>query len=469
MYSIHFKRKSVGLDGVSRHFFLGLNRMAWLSVIFYLIFFFGFIENSRAETIKSDESNKSKIEELEQAVETLKREIELLKREPEAEKTMIKKQEQDVSGMKDQNEEKKQERLLSESSWIQRFNLGGYGEMHANFTVSDDKDLFDIHRLVLYLGYEFNEWIKFHSELEIEHAFVSDDSDGEIGLEQVHVDFLLNEPFNVRFGRILTPLGIINQRHEPPSFNGVERPSFEKYIIPSTWSSDGLGVFGTLTPGLKYEVYVVGGLDGSQFDSKNGIRSGRIKDRPSFNDPAVAARLDYYPFVHHSAEYNQRLRLGLSGYFGGLDNGTNGSNPGIGGDIRIYSGDFEYAIMDLDLRGVIAFEEIDGAEEIGKGTASEIFGWYLEAGYHFFPDTLKKGLLEKADATLFVRYDDYDTQYKMPSGVPENPAGDRNEWTCGLSFHPTPNFVIKADYQIREDGTDNDLKDLFNLGIGWQF
>jgi len=68
-----------------------------------------------------------------------------------------------------------------------------------------------------------------------------------------------------------------------------------------------------------------------------------------------------------------------------------------------------------------------------------------------------------------VRYDDYDTQYKMPSGVPENPAGDRYEWTMGLSFYPIPNFVIKADYQIREDGTDEDLDDLFNLGIGWQF
>ena len=468
MYSIHSKRKSVGTGGDSRHFFLGFSRMAWLSVTFYLLFFFGFIENSGAEK-KANESRETKIEALEQALEKLTQEIEALKREREAEISVIPEHEEDISERNGQIRKKNRENLLSESSLINRFNLGGYGEMHANFTVGNDKDLFDIHRLVLYLGYEFNEWIRFHSELEIEHAFISDDADGEFGLEQAYVDFLLSEPFNIRFGRILTPLGIINQRHEPPSFNGVERPSFEKYIIPSTWSSDGLGVFGTITPGMKYEVYVVGGLDGSQFDSKNGIRSGRIKDRPSLSDPAVTARLDFYPFVYHSALYDQRLRLGISGYFGGLDNGTNGSNPGIDGDIRIYSGDFEYTIMDLDLRGVIALEETDGGEEIGNGTASEIFGWYLEAGYHFFPDTLKKGLLEKADATIFVRYDDYDTQYKMPSGIPENPAGDRHEWSFGLSFHPVSNFVIKADYQIREDGTDDRLNDFFNLGIGWQF
>ena len=469
MCSIHFTTKSVGIKGGSRHSLLGISRIAWLSVTFCLAFFFGSLENSMAETNKSTETRDRKVEALEHAVEKLTREIEILKREREAEKLIIEKQEEDISGRKYQIGKTNQENLLNESSWINRFNLGGYGEIHANFNVGDDKDLFDIHRLVLYLGYDFNEWIKFHSELEIEHAFVSDDSDGEIGLEQAYVDFLLSESFNVRFGRILTPLGIINQRHEPPSFNGVERPSFDKYIIPSTWSSDGLGVFGAFAPGVKYEAYVVGGLDGSQFDSKNGIRGGRIKDRPSLSDPALTARLDFHPFVYHSAKYDQRLRLGVSGYFGGLDNGPNGSNPDIDGDIQIYSGDFDYSVMDLDLRGVVAFEKIDGAEEKGNGTASEIFGWYLEAGYHFFPDTLKKGLLEKADATLFVRYDDYDTQYNMPESVPKNPAGDRNEWTFGLSFHPIPNFVIKTDYQIRKDGTTEDLDDLFNLGIGWQF
>ena len=371
MYAIHFKTINIGKGGIPRHSFLGLSPVTWLSVIFCLILLFTFVEHSTAETNKSTNTRDRKVQELEHAVEKLTREIEILKRERKREEPIKKKQEEKVSEPEDQNEDTNQDNLSNNSSWFNRFNLGGYGEMHANFTVGDDKDKFDIHRLVLYLGYDFNEWIKFHSELEIEHAFVSDDSDGEFGLEQAYVDFLLKESLNVRFGRILTPLGIINQRHEPPSFNGVERPSFEKYIIPSTWSSDGLGVFGTLAPGVKYEAYVVGGLDGSQFDSKNGIRSGRIKDRPSFSDPAVTARLDFYPFVHHSAKYDQRLRLGVSGYVGGLGNGTNGNNPGLGGDIQIYSGDFDYSIMDLDLRGVIAFEKIDGAEEIGKKDQNE--------------------------------------------------------------------------------------------------
>jgi len=447
----------------------GNQRKPNFAFILILFLFLGPIQTSLAEDSPSNDPRDNKIEALENAVKKLMDEIEALKEGQRTGKSTLEKQEESISGLKTQVEELDVVESWFDDSWLNKFSLGGYGEMHANFTVGDDKDKFDIHRLVLYLGYDFNEWIKFHSELEVEHAFVSDDSDGEFGLEQAYVDFLLKDSFNVRVGRVLTPLGIINQKHEPPSFNGVERPSFAKYIIPSTWSSDGIGIFGRLLPALKYEAYVVGGLDGSEFSAKNGIRDGRIKDRPSLNDLAFTGRLDYFPFSQLAVGYDQRLRFGVSAFFGGLDNGSNGSNPGIDGDIMIYSADFEYSVLDLDFRGAIAFEDIDGAREIGNGTASEIFGWYLEAGYHFFPEAWKKGRLERSDAVVFVRYDDYDTQYKMPSGVPENPAGDRYEWTMGLSFYPIPNFVIKADYQIREDGTDEDLDDLFNLGIGWQF
>lgn len=470
MFYTEFIRKNAKMDGkeVFSGFVFKRSRTVRMVFAFFLLIFFGFIDTARAENTKLFDRLEGKIESLEQNVKKLMEEIKILKRERETEKVGIEKNEKSVSELQDTVEKISQATLLNEPSWINKFNIGGYGEMHANFTMEDDQDKFDIHRLVFYVGYDFNEWIKFHSEIELEHAFVSD-GDGELSIEQAYVDFLLSKPFNVRVGRILTPIGIINKKHEPPSFNGVERPSFAKYIIPSTWSSDGVGIFGSLSPTVKYEAYVVGGLDGSAFTAKNGIRGGRLKERPSLNDPAITGRLDFYPLAARTVGYDQRLRLGLSAYFGGLDNGDEGKNPGINGDIAIYSGDFEYSIKGLDMRGAIAFEDIEGALEIGNDTADEIFGWYLEAGYHVLPETCKKGLLEKADAVAFLRYDDYDTQYKLSAGSSENPAGDRSEWTFGLNFYPIPNFVIKADYIIREDGTNNDLKDLFNMGIGWQF
>jgi len=357
---------------------------------------------------------------------------------------------------------------LSGNSAFDKLHIGGYGDMHANFGEGDNADLIDLHRLVLYFGYDFSDWIRFHSEWEIEHAFVSDGADGYFLIEQAHVDFLLSEKLNIRAGRVLTPLGIINKWHEPTLFNSVERPSFAKYIIPTTWPSDGVGIFGRIGESLSYEAYVVGGLDGSQFNATSGIRNGRIKERPSLHEPAVTGRIDYYAFGA-DVESDRSLRLGLSGYYGGLDNGNKGGNPGVSGDIGIYSADFQYTAGKFDLLGAVAHTQIDGAKKIGNGTAEEIFGWYLEGAYHFMPDEWKKGKLAKSDAVVFLRYDDFDTQYRMPDGVSRDPAGDRTEWTIGAAFWPTPNFVIKADYQIPDDATGDNLGHKINLGIGFAF
>ena len=339
--------------------------------------------------------------------------------------------------------------------------LGGYGEIHGNFTESSESDSVDFHRMVLYLGYDFADWIKFHSETELEHAFVND-GDGEISLEQAYVDFLLSDNFNIRVGRLLTPVGIINQYHEPTLFNGVERPNVEKIIIPTTWSSDGIGFFGSLNPSLSYEAYVVAGLDGNSFSS-SGIRSGRIKSKQSLNEVAFTGRLDYRPFV------DQDLRLGVSGYFGGLDNKDGGGGSGQDGEIAMTSADFEYSISKFDFRGVIAHTNIDGARDLAPGVAKEMFGWYLEGAYHFWPDEWKTGKLKKSDATVFVRYEEYDTQHNMPSGLTRAVGKDKEEITFGVNFYLTPNFVVKADYQIRNDDGTGDLEDLFNVGLGWTF
>ena len=41
---------------------------------------------------------------------------------------------------------------------------------------------------------------------------------------------------------MLMPIGIINERHEPPVFYGVERPFVDTVIIPTTWFDVGAGV-----------------------------------------------------------------------------------------------------------------------------------------------------------------------------------------------------------------------------------
>lgn len=358
---------------------------------------------------------------------------------------------------------------------LAKFSLGGYGEMHGNFTQGDDangnsNDQFDLHRLVAYVGYEFNDWLKFTSEIEIEHSFVSGDgsSGGELELEQAYIDFLLHDKANIRVGRTLVPVGDMNINHEPTRFNGVERPNFYKYIIPTTWWSDGIGIFGNVTDSITYQASVVAGMDGSDFSS-SGIRGGRLKERPSYNDPAFVVRADYFtPFAVFS-EMDSNFRLGASYYHGGIDNGNKGLDPQKSGDLTIYEADFKLVLSDVDLIGAVAFEKIDGAENIGNDVAEEIFGYYAEVGYHFWPDAWKSGKLAKSDAVIFARYDNYDTQYNMIPGQQADGAKDRYDYTFGVSFYPVPNLVLKADYQIFESEGDNDIANALNLGVGWQY
>ena len=46
------------------------------------------------------------------------------------------------------------------------------------------------------------------------------------------------------------PVGIINERHEPPVYYGVERPFVDTVIIPTTWFEIGAGVHGEVGRGL---------------------------------------------------------------------------------------------------------------------------------------------------------------------------------------------------------------------------
>ena len=359
------------------------------------------------------------------------------------------------------------------------FAFGGYGETHFNFKEGSGGDLADIHRLVFFMGYKFSERIKLYSETEIEHGFVSD-GNGDVVIEQLYSDILFEPGFNLRVGRVLAPLGIVNQWHEPPTFNGVERPSVEVKIIPTTWSLDGVGAFGRFgEDAFSWQLYLTGGLDGSGFDGTNGIRGGRIKERPSLNDPALSGRLDWFPLANNQSAGDQSLRLGGSFFHGGVDNGNKGKDPGLDGDVTILSADFQYTRGSWDFRGVGALASIDNADGLNTalvdengadpGIADELQGYYLEAAYHVMPDSWRTGLLEDGDLVLFTRYEDYDTQAELPGNATPTGAAARDEVTVGMGLYLTRNFVVKLDYQFKDDDTSDGALDQFNLGVGFQF
>ena len=96
--------------------------------------------------------------------------------------------------------------------------ISGYMDFHLNRPEHEDPIL-DFHRFVLLFNHSFSDRLRFIGELEVEHALVEGlEESGELELEQAYLDFRVNPAFNLRAGMLLAPVGIINERHEPPSY-----------------------------------------------------------------------------------------------------------------------------------------------------------------------------------------------------------------------------------------------------------
>src|SRR5690349_6654397 len=153
----------------------------------------------------------------------------------------------------------------------------------------------DFHRFVLLVTHEFNPRLRFVSELELEHGFVEGLEDGgELELEQAYLDFLVTRAFNVRAGMLLVPVGIINERHEPPVFHGVERPLVDTVIIPTTWFDVGAGVHGELGRGWRYRLYVMAPPNAAEFSGEEGLQgSAQHGAEANVGRVAVTGRVEY--------------------------------------------------------------------------------------------------------------------------------------------------------------------------------
>jgi hypothetical protein len=354
----------------------------------------------------------------------------------------------------------KEEREEGGPEFLDRLTIGGYGELHFNDFDNKDSEI-DFHRFVLFFAYDFNDWIKFASELEVEHVIASQGDEGEVELEQAFLDFLLSRPVNLRAGLMLVPVGIINETHEPPTFYGVERPDVDKNIIPTTWWEAGVGIFGEVLPGINYKLYFVSSLDASGFKASSGLRSGRQKvSEAKAEDFALTGRL----------EYTGLPGLNLGGSFFRGDTGQN--DPALGdATVTLWEADARYSIQNFDFRGLYAYIDVDDADKIfaetGQVVGETIVGWYVEGAYRFLNHILPG---TEQDLAVFARYSEYDTQHKVPSGLTSDGANDIEVFTVGLDYKPHPSVVIKLDYQDRDnDSSTIEATDQWNVGIGYWF
>lgn len=349
------------------------------------------------------------------------------------------------------------------SEEIQNIPYAGYMETHLNHD-NLNPTIFDFHRFVLMFGHGFGDHIRFWSELEVEHAFVEgQERSGEISLEQAYLDFLVKPKLNFRAGMVLAPLGIINERHEPPSFNGVERPFVDTFIIPTTWFGSGGGILGDLGKGFSYKAYLMTSLDATGFSAAEGWRGGLQNGfLENAQHMAPVGRLEYRGIPG--------LKLGTSFWTG--ETGFNLRN--IKGQARLFEFDGRYQKGRFEGRGEFAHTHLDNAAEINRALqrqtginpniAESMLGFYLEGGVHLLPEG------SKHDLVSFYRYEYFNTQYRMPAGFLPLKQFDRSAHVVGVTYYPYPDIALKFNYNFMRNTSEVvQVPNRWDFGIGWWF
>jgi hypothetical protein len=323
--------------------------------------------------------------------------------------------------------------------------FGGYGELHLNKQQNRnpggiDKNEMDLHRFVIFMGHQFNDQLRFFSELEVEHNIV-EGGKGAVELEQAYLDFALNDTFSIKAGSFLVPVGIINETHEPPTFYGVERNPVETNIIPATWWEGGTAVTANLESGFALVVAVTSGMKASSADNY-AVRKSRqeLAEGTEARNPAYTARLKWtaIPGIELAGSIQCQTDVTQSA------DTTAGAATLIEGHMVLNRGSF-------GLRALYAGWSLDGSGPKAAG-ADRQNGWYVEPSWKF---SEQWGVFARRSIWDNRAGDAIDSRYRQTD--------------FGVNYWPHPDVVVKLDHQNQQSPSGQDEFDGFNVGLGYQF
>jgi len=371
--------------------------------------------------------------------------------------------------------------VLAEDEFFEpKTSIGGYGELHYDMKKTDSFDneigKLDFHRFIFYIKHQFSEKWSMMSEVEIEHNMVYSEGDGGyLAMEQAFLNYW-NGKWGWQGGVILVPSGIINEYHEPPTFMSVERPEYNKYIIPTTWFDNGFAFYGTMSD-FNWKVAFTGDLDGDAIS--NGIRSARMKgvssSTTSWTKTAQGSWTGMTGLkVGGSMAMNDAPATPLGD---DMDCGMNGDEvcgyaierEAVGFNLTefnaTYSSNNFYARMEYGMMGYTnnLYQERNTMDPDGQANSGDEYdvgsikeyksssGYYLDLGYDI-ADLIGCG--DDTNLYLWMRTSSYN----------KDDAEDPKEISLfGVTYKPMNNISFKF-----ETGTAGD-DDVMRLGIGYMF
>jgi len=343
----------------------------------------------------------------------------------------------------------------------ENFTFGGSGVLHYNDEVrsiggAPGQGEFDLHKIILKSGYQFNRRFSLKTKLKIEHLFSGPDNGEVIFLDQAFIDYNLKSDFGIRAGLYSVPLGGSKLK---PSF-GLETAPSDKYISYS-WRELAAGVYGNFFERISYEAYIMSGLHAEEFSTKSGIFNAR-KSRffSSIDNLAASIRFGY--------RFSSEWKLGTSAMISSLQSKNDFGDSLEGTNYKLIEGHAVYTYKAFSSRLVGIYSTITESDKINAETGSRLgssqYGTLIEFGYDLFRLRKSAGTQQ---LVAYTRGEVFDTHLTTESIV-DNPENERYEHTFGLVYKPLKSFEIEADYQLLRSRGDKNIQQL-NIGIGYSF
>jgi hypothetical protein len=215
---------------------------------------------------------------------------------------------------------------------------------------------------------------------------------------------------------------------------------------------------------VNVRAYFTNGLNGAGFTSA-GLRGGRQRGvQARAANMAFSGRLDLTPVPG--------VLAGVSFY-----NGGSGQEQVVLAGERldlettVAEAHGQVAFRGLEVRALFARATVD---EAGAATlalrlpvtapiAETMQGGYLQVGYNVLSQ-----FNTNVAVTPYVRYEDVDTQHRVPTGFVRDLSRDGQFRTLGVEVKPIPNVVLKADYQWISNAA-NTGRNQVNVNLGYSF
>ena len=323
-------------------------------------------------------------------------------------------------------------------------SIGGYVEGNSNYFIEEGISeglSFELRRFNVFLFSSVGSRLRFLSELEFEHGTE------EIALETAQLDFQLDPALIIRAGILVIPLGYLNENHDSPRWDFVERPLATTEVIPSTLSDVGAGVLGRIRSGpltISYNAYLTNGLQEGVVENALGrtdISSGKSDEvfgEDNNGSPAVSGRV---ALRHPSAG-----EIGVS-YYGGNYNrfrldGAEVSEPRW---LRIVALDARSSWGPIEFTSEVALADVDVPPGLRDLFATRQWGAYLDAVAPVWRPRIPGFPNAELRAGLRLEHVDYNRGTFGETGA--TIRDDVTAFTPMLSLRPTPGTVFRLNYR----------------------